>query len=172
MEGSHEGQRKWALEEALPMTENMTCAACGAELPVQRGVSVPKGIVCPSCGVRLAVIEIEGDTFDKLEAYAKAKGVTPDQAIAEAIESYAKGKRKRRGLRAVLSGTELGLHFWILLALSGACAGASIIIERFVGSEHAGGLSWVMEIYALALGSTAVYCAFDDIRTRTKRVRR
>lgn len=76
------------------MTDNMTCAACGMELPIERGDKSMDGTVCPACGIHLVIMDIDGDTFDKLEAYAKAKGVTPDQAIAEAVDAYAKGGKK------------------------------------------------------------------------------
>lgn len=70
------------------MNEKMTCAMCGAELPERRDAEVDSTIKCPKCGHVLVTLEISDDVFQRIEAYAREMGISPDQAIDQAIRSY------------------------------------------------------------------------------------
>ncbi len=70
------------------MSEKMTCAKCGAELPERRDAEVDSKIQCPKCGQVLVTMEISDDVFQRIEAYAKETGISPDQAIDQAIRHY------------------------------------------------------------------------------------
>jgi len=70
------------------MTEKMTCAKCGAELPETRDAEGDSTIKCPKCGQILVTMEISDDVFQRIEAYAKETEISPDQAIDQAIRNW------------------------------------------------------------------------------------
>lgn len=70
------------------MNEKMTCAMCGAELPETRDAEGDSTTKCPKCGSVLVTLEISDDVFQRIEAYAKETGISPDQAINQALRNW------------------------------------------------------------------------------------
>jgi uncharacterized Zn finger protein len=76
------------------MTDNITCALCGAELPEICTAGPDGTIKCSKCGAVLVTMEISDDVFQRLKEYATEVGRSPDQVIDQAIRYWITGKVK------------------------------------------------------------------------------